>query len=426
LLKKWSRRTLHSGIDDLAVRKILSMRNVLAVINTPTYGGPHNQLLRLSAPLELLGWRYIAVLPVEGGDDGADRLRAGGVEVIQIPLHRLRALWAIQPQLDLVRGFRSEVKNIRGLIRSQNIAVVQVCGTVNVQPALAARYEGVGLVWQLLSNFAPLPLRALMSPMIAGMSDVVMTTGTHTARQHPGVLSFSHKVMPFLPPVDTDKFKPGLEARKKARVALGVPEDAWLIGTVGNFNRQKAHERLIEAAPDILARIHNSYIRVLGTVTPAQQVYYESEVIGLARKMDLLSNGRVAFESPGQRVAELLPAFDAFVLTSRSEGIPTAMLEAMSAGVPVVVPAVGSIPEVIIPDWNGVLLKDTKPSTLVDALSHVASDSGFAETIAHNARSTALERFSLDACAKVHVSAFAEALQSDGGFRVCSVRQNDA
>jgi glycosyltransferase involved in cell wall biosynthesis len=390
------------------------MRNVLAVINTPTFGGPHNQLLRLNEPLKQLGWRYVAVLPSEGGDDGADRLRAGGVEVIRISLHRLRALWSIRPQLDLMLGFRSEVKTIRELIRSEKISVVQVCGTVNVQPALAAHKERVGVVWQLLSNFAPMPLRAMMSPVIAGIAHVVMTTGIRTARQHPGVLSWSEEVMPFLPPVDTNTFRPDPDARRKARLALGVPESAFLVGTVGNFNRQKAHERLIEAAPDIFTQIRDSYIRILGSVTPAQQTYYENEVVGLARRMKLLDNGRVAFESPGQHVAKLIPAFDAFILTSRSEGIPTALLEAMSTGIPVIAPAVGSIPEVIVPDSNGILLGDTKPVSILSALQRVASDPGFADRLSRNARESALQRFSLHACTQIHVSAFDKAFRVGG------------
>jgi glycosyltransferase involved in cell wall biosynthesis len=390
------------------------MRNVLAVINTPTYGGPHNQLLRLNERLQELGWRYVALLPTEGGDDGAERLRAGGVEVTRMAMHRLRALWSVQPQLDFMRNFPSEVKAIQRIIRSENIGVVQVCGTVNIQPALAASRERVGVVWQLLSNFAPLPLRTIMSPVISRIAHVVMTTGIGTARQHPGVLSWSKEVMPFLPPVDTDAFKPDGEARRKARLALAVPENAFVIGTVGNFNRQKAHERLIQAAPAIFDEIPNAYVRILGSVTPSQQTYYENEVIGLARRMKLFDNFRIAFESPGQNVAELIPAFDAFILTSRSEGIPTAMLEAMSTGIPVIAPVVGSIPEVVVSDSNGILLKDTEPASIVSALRRLVSDSTLAARLSRNARESALQQFSLDACARIHVAAFDKALRGAG------------
>ncbi len=388
------------------------MHKVLAVINTPTFGGPHNQLLRLNEPLQQLGWSYIAVLPDEGGDDGAERLNSGGVEVIRMPLHRLRAQRAIRPHAELIRGFRQEVRAIRSLIRSRNVGVVQVCGTLNLQPALAARYEGSGIVWQLLSNFAPLPLRAMMSPVIARLAHVVMTTGTRTARQHPGLLSMSKNVMPFWPPVDTDVFKPDDERRMKARRLLDVPADAFVIGTVGNFNRQKAHERIVLAAGRILAQIPNAYIRILGAVTPAQQDYYEHEVIGAARNTGLLDNGRIAFYSPGQNVAEYLPGFDAFILTSRAEGVPTAMLEAMSSGIPVVSPAVGSIPEVIVSGSNGILLKDTSPENIVSSLKSIALNRNFSMSLSRNARTSAVERFSLNACVRQHVAAFAKALQS--------------
>jgi glycosyltransferase involved in cell wall biosynthesis len=387
------------------------MQNVLAVINTPTFGGPHNQLLRLDGPLQRLGWRYVAVLPTEGGDDGSERLRKGGVEVVRIPLHRLRAQLAIRPHMDLARAFHKEVTAIRELIRSNQADVVQVCGTVNLQPALAARQQRVGVVWQLLSNFAPLPLRAMMSPVIAGIAHVVMTTGTRTGRQHPGVLSLSKTVMPFLPPVDTNLFKPDAEARRKARRLLNVADDAFVIGTVGNFNRQKAHERIIGAAPSILAQIPNAHIRILGSVTPAQQGYYEREVMGPARDANLLKDGRLGFESPGDRVAEFAPGFDVFILTSRSEGVPTAMLEAMSCGIPIVTPDVGSISEVVVSNHNGLILQNTDPENVVESLKLVASHKEFARTLSQNARRSALEHFSLEACAQIHVAAFNKALE---------------
>ena len=388
------------------------MRNVLAVINTPTFGGPHNQLLQLNANLEQLGWHYIAVLPDGDDDEAAKRLISGGVEVIRTPLHRLRALRSFQPHFELAQAFPHEVARLRELIRLKDASVVQVCGTVNVQPALAAHRERRGVVWQLLSNFAPWPLRAMMTPVIGRIAQVVMTTGLQTARQHAGLTMLAREIVPFFPPVNISKFKPDMAARRKARTELGVPQDAFLIGTVGNFNRQKAHERLIRASPYIFQRIPDSFIRILGAVTPAHSAYYQSEVIGLAEKLDLLQGGRLAFLSPGSRVHEFLPAFDVFILTSRSEGIPTAILEAMATGIPVVSVAVGSIPEVLSSGSNGFLLENTNPERIVAALEQLVSRPELLQTMSETARQTAIDKFSVEICARIHASAFSQASEA--------------
>jgi len=65
--------------------------------------------------------------------------------------------------------------------------------------------------------------------------------------------------------------------------------------------------------------------------------------------------------------ARILESASVFVLASRSEGLPVAMLEAMAAGLPVVVTDVGGISEVVVPGRNGWLLSD--PSFVGRALS---------------------------------------------------------
>ena len=237
-----------------------------------------------------------------------------------------------------------------------------------------------------------------------------MTTGMLTARQHAGLTTLSSAIMPFLPPVNTDRFKPDAAARIEARKELGVPQDAFLIGTVGNFNRQKAHDRIIRACPQILGRIANSFIRILGETTPAQKEYYDRDVIGLARQLGLLHDGRVAFCSPGNRVRELLPAFDVFLLTSRSEGIPTAMLEAMSTGIPILSTRVGSIPEVLQSGFNGILIEAPTPEVITASLSSLASNRPLLTLLGQNAKETAVEKFSISVCVERHAEAFTKAM----------------
>ena len=68
-------------------------------------------------------------------------------------------------------------------------------------------------------------------------------------------------------------------------------------------------------------------------------------------------------------VPDLLPAFDVFALPSRYEGLPTAVVEAMASGVPVVATAVNAVADVVIPGETGLLVPPARPRLLAEALA---------------------------------------------------------
>jgi glycosyltransferase involved in cell wall biosynthesis len=74
---------------------------------------------------------------------------------------------------------------------------------------------------------------------------------------------------------------------------------------------------------------------------------------------------------------------------------------------------VGSIPEVIVSNKNGILLRDTSPENIASTLKSIAVDREFSTALSRNARISAVERFSLNVCVQQHVAAFAQALRSE-------------
>src|SRR5689334_4113764 len=234
------------------------MKVLLAVLHHAVFGGPHNQLLRMARPLYSRGWRTVVVLP-DGPGNAAARLREAGVRVIQVPLHRPRKTLNVKPHADWILGFVPEISALRRVIREERADVVQVAGPMYAQGAIAARLEKVPVVWQLLGLFTPFPVRCLTMPFVLALSEVVMTTGRAVARAHPGAQRLGRRLVPFYPPVDTDEFRPDPARRKSSREKLGVPEDAVLIGTLGNFIREKGHDLLVEAA----AVVQNKFPRAV-------------------------------------------------------------------------------------------------------------------------------------------------------------------
>jgi glycosyltransferase involved in cell wall biosynthesis len=390
------------------------VRVVLAVIHHNIFGGPHNQVLRLHRPLLDRGWQTVAVLPAEPGN-AAERLRMGGVEVLQIPLHRPRKTWRPGAHVGLVLGALPEVVALRCAIRSEGASLVQVFGPLYPHGAVAARLEGVPVVWQLLGTFAPAPVRLAMMPAVLTLSDVLMTTGFSVARAHPGARTLGRRLVPFYPPVDATEFRPDPARRAQARRELGVPPDGLLIGTVGNFNRTKGHEIFVRVASEIRRFTSKVHFRILGADTPTHSAYYESHVRDLAERLGLLSNDVLRFADPGARVAEFLPGFDIFVLTSRSEGVPTSALEAMSCGLPVVATDVGAVREVVKDGITGRVTSAGKPHAIASAILDLIHDPNLRSSMGFAGRRRAVEKYDTEVCVRTHLAAFEMAIAHRAG-----------
>jgi glycosyltransferase involved in cell wall biosynthesis len=125
--------------------------------------------------------------------------------------------------------------------------------------------------------------------------------------------------------------------RRASQNFLGITSDAFRIGWIGRVSREKGLDILVRALPS-LADLHVE-VSILGDGPERGTVLREANALGVA---DRLSWHDVV---PGAE--RVLAAFNVIVLSSRSEGTPMVLLEAMAAGVPVVASAVGGIPDVV-------------------------------------------------------------------------------
>jgi glycosyltransferase involved in cell wall biosynthesis len=105
-------------------------------------------------------------------------------------------------------------------------------------------------------------------------------------------------------------------------------------------------------------------------------------------------------------VAERLAQADVFVLSSRSEGLPLAILEAMAAGLPVVATAVGGIPELVADGETGLLVPPGDADALAGALRRLVADPGLRRRLGEAARARVEERFSLTAMRRAHLALY--------------------
>jgi glycosyltransferase involved in cell wall biosynthesis len=129
----------------------------------------------------------------------------------------------------------------------------------------------------------------------------------------------------------------------------------------------------------------------------------EARIARLARK---ISGVRLILAGERADVFDVLPAFDVFVLPSRYEGLPTAIVEAMVCGVPVIATAVNAVPDVVIPGETGLLVPPSRPDLMAAAIRHLLDEPALASRMAVSARAHIGERYGESALRSVLTSAY--------------------
>lgn len=186
--------------------------------------------------------------------------------------------------------------------------------------------------------------------------------------------------------IDVKRFAPDPEARRSVRAELGIPEGAWVAGTVGRLAPEKDQGAFVRAMSALLDE--RRQLIVVGD---------GPERSTLETCIEATWRGHLC-HAVGARpdVERLLAAFDVFVLTSRTEGLPLVLLEAMATGLPVVATSVGGIPDLIEEDVTGYLVPAGDQCALVRRLVWLATYPEAGQRVGQAGRAAALRRYSLE------------------------------
>ena len=154
--------------------------------------------------------------------------------------------------------------------------------------------------------------------------------------------------------VDTSEFAVGGKEAPCGRQALGIPVDAFVIGTVGRLAWEKDYELLVRAFAAFLAHQPEGYLLIVGDGPYRGRIEAAVEATGI--------RSRCLLAGTQSDVRRWLKAMDVFCLSSLTEGTSITLLEAGVAGLPAVVTNVGGNAEIVQDGISGLVVptKDTK------------------------------------------------------------------
>lgn len=384
--------------------------HVLSIVYAPVWGGPQNRVANVARDLAPHGVRTTVLLPEEGTDSIRRMRERGTVDVVAMPLHRMRATRDPAVHREYLSALRREVPAIADLVRDLGVDVVDTNSLPNLHGGLAARRADVACVWELIESNSPLPFRVGFAPLVLTLADVVMSTGVKIAAAHPGVTRLGDRWVTFFPSVDLDVFRPDAALRAQARAELGFGPDDVVIGNVANINPAKGHRWFLRAAADVRRTHPHARFVILGGTHEGHERFYadlwaERDALGLGD--DVLT-----VVDPGPRVNVLAQGFDVFWLTSepRSEGIPNAIGEAKGLQLPVVATDVGSVSEAVTDGISGIVVPPRDPAAIADATRPLLDDPALRARLGRAGRQEALTQYASHVGAEAHRLAFERAV----------------
>lgn len=201
--------------------------------------------------------------------------------------------------------------------------------------------------------------------------------------------------------VDTAKFHP--LPRAEARAALGLPDTAPVLISVGGLVERKGYHRVIELLPRLLERHPGLQYLIVGG--PSAEGNNRAELEAQVAALGLEAVVRFLGSMPAAQLRGPLSAADVFVLSTRNEGWANVFLEAMACGLPVVTTDVGGNREVVGNDALGLVVPFGDPEALFAAIDRALSSEWNRDAIIEYAMHNSWDERVTRLCAAFHAIA---------------------
>jgi glycosyltransferase involved in cell wall biosynthesis len=356
-------------------------RNVLRIITRLNIGGPARQALTLT---EKLSSDFPTVLVTGTPDPEEGELSDPGVQITRVPLVR-----PIRPRgdMDAFGAVRGIIRELRPALLHSHMAKAGTIGRLAAilakpKPVLVHTFHGHVLDGYFSSPVSELFLR--MERYLARRTDALVAVSDEIrdellelgigAPEQWRVIPLGFDLSGF---VDHSQEQP-----TPLRGELRLGDDSVLLGIVGRLVPIKDHATALRALARLPDHVH------LAIVGDGEE---RAKVQGLVNELRL--GDRAHFLGWRMNMPEVMSSFDTVILSSRNEGSPVALIEALAAGVPVVATDVGGVRSVVSEGISGHLVPAGDDAAMAEAISGLLADPNRRRVMGAAGREYVLQRF---------------------------------
>ena len=179
---------------------------------------------------------------------------------------------------------------------------------------------------------------------------------------------------------------PSERTKEEVRKQLHLPQDKILLVNISAKEYLKGIDLMLKAMAELKSRGYDNVMFVhIGGLRADNDFNrrYEQELYDLAKKLKV--DNDVVWLGKRMDIKDIMPAFDIYVHPSREEGLPTVLIEASAASLPLIGTDVGGIPEIVINDENGLLFEKDDDIQLADKIIMLLDDENLRHRFASEA-----------------------------------------
>ncbi|MEX0729905.1 MAG: glycosyltransferase [Aquisalimonadaceae bacterium] len=344
------------GERPTALEPVMSKPRMMAVLYSFDTGGSERMAVAVIRHLQAEGYHVDVCATHSAGGPIAGLLEAGGLRCFGVDVETLSRLGRRRALYRLFRERRVEVLYV------QHLPMMMLC----YWPARLAGVRRIVVTEHTDEQLRTRPLFRWLARRHVPRVDAVTVIHSGLRESLAAWLGMQPRRIAVVPNgVDTAQFRPH-RRDPRLRAEMGAGSGMALVGCVARLHTDKDHRTLLTAMAHARERQPDADFRLVLIGDGPERAALES----LARRLRLTSG--VTFLGDRSDVDRLMPQLDLLVLSSRTEGLPLVLLEAMACGVPCVATAVGGIPE-LLRNGGGRLVPPEDPAALAETIAALLS-----------------------------------------------------
>ena len=370
-------------------------RRILIIASRSSIAGGETYLLSC---LKYMDSRYRPIIWLPGDGAFREALEQIGVEYVVEPVN-YGWLKPPRPWYEFLSGMQERVLRLAALIRERDVQLVHTNSNMILEGALAARIAGVPHLFLAHIDFQSnlpiyqrFPLDAASFARLMGdlSSGIVAVSGLVRDTLSPPLSR--ERITVINNGLEMDRYDIALASRDgDLRRSLGLDASATLVVAAGRVTEDKGFDLLIEAAVLLTSSHPESVFLLCGAIEAPD---YHALLMRRIEEMNLAR--RVLFLGRRDDLPSVMAQSDVFVLSSRREGHPYVLLEAMACNLPAVATRCGGVEETVVEGETGFTVPIGSATSLAERLAPLLADAGLRKRMGESAGRRVREHFTAE------------------------------